>query len=262
VARVAEDARSDQKAFYDARFDAGYMEGFEGFFEACRVRSIRHTLSRLDAQPSRCLDYGCGEGRYIDVLREHFPNAALTGSDISAKGLELGREKHPQAEFLLMPDETVPAPDGAFELILSVEVLEHVGDVARATQEIGRLLAPGGVCVITTPCANPGSLEWTMNRLRGGLEPSPDGFGRFATDEPAHLRRLRSRDLDRLLDQAGVEVQQALFRAHLFTTLMTFPRVRRRVSLETRIRIAMLDWKLFRRVPAAATMVLVGQKRH
>ena len=57
--------------------------------------------------------------------------------------------------------------------------------------------------MLTTPCANPGSLEWVLNRRRGGLQRTADGYGRFATDEPGHLRRLTSRDLRVLLRAPG-----------------------------------------------------------
>ncbi len=96
-----------------------------------------------------------------------------------------------------MEDERVPLPDRSVELIISIEVLEHVADVRRASTEIGRLLAPLGTAVISTPCANRGSLEWAINRVRGGLHTTADGFGRFASDEPSHLRRLGAPDLRR-----------------------------------------------------------------
>ena len=49
------------------------MQDFEGLFEAQRVYTIRKVLSRLRSdgfQPNAVLDYGCGEGRYISVLKD------------------------------------------------------------------------------------------------------------------------------------------------------------------------------------------------
>lgn len=262
MAQIEPLARSDQRAFYDARYDAGYMDHFLHVYEATRLAQVTNVLrglARRGERPARILDYGCGEGRWFDVLGEVFPQAALSGADISPRGLEIAAELHPGTGLLLMDDEHVPASDAEFDLVLSIEVLEHVGDVAAATEEIGRVLRPGGVAVITTPCANPLSLEWTLNRLRGGLEPTPDGYGRFATDDPSHLRRLRSRDLDVLLSRAGMQVERTYFAAHAFTILMGAVRGIR--FSRFRKAIGMLDWWALRRMPNGATVVTIARKR-
>ena len=53
-----------------------------------------------------------------------------------------------------MSSERIDFANGIFDLVLSIEVLEHVQDVHLAVAEIGRVLRPGGLAVITTPCAN------------------------------------------------------------------------------------------------------------
>jgi SAM-dependent methyltransferase len=259
---AADQAARDQQGFYDERYERGYMQDFSDLFEACRVVTIRETLDRLGDPPRRVLDYGCGEGRYLDIIRERFPSAQLVGSDISQVALEHAGRRLPDVGWVLMEDERVPESDGAFDLIISVEVLEHVADVERATRELGRVLAPGGRLVLTTPCANPGSLEWFLNRRRGGLQRTEDGFGRFATDEPGHLRRLTSRDVRVLLARSGVIVDRIDFRAQFFTTVMArLPhRVARRLSLRAKVKLALLDWRLFRRLPNGATMVVVAHR--
>jgi SAM-dependent methyltransferase len=252
---------TQEQELYDQRYQRGYMEDFSDLYEACRVVTVRETLARLPGEPRRVLDYGCGQGRYLNLLRERFPSASLVGSDISRVALDIARRGHPDARYLLMEDERVPEDDGAFDLILSVEVLEHVADVDLATSEVGRLLAPGGVLVVTTPCANPGSLEWFLNRRSGGLQTSADGFGRFATDEPGHLRRLTSRDIRVLLARAGLVVDRADFRAHFFTTLMA--RLPQRIARRIRpaaVAVALLDWRLLRQLPNGATMVVIAHR--
>jgi SAM-dependent methyltransferase len=255
-------AKADQHGFYDDRYAHGYMEGFLDPYEACRVVTVRDVLRTLPAAPERVLDYGCGQGRYLDVVRERFPNARLSGSDVSEVALEHARRRRPWAEYVAMEDERVPLPDGAFDLVVSVEVLEHVADVERATSELGRLLAPGGRLVLTTPCANPGSLEWLLNRRRGGLQRTADGYGRFATDEPGHLRRLTSRDLRVLLARAGLVVDRVDFRAQLFAALMIrIPgRIARLMGRRGMVAFGLLDWRLFRRLPNGATMLVSAHR--
>lgn len=196
------EALTDPKGFYNARFDRGYMHGFEyDVFERVRVRTIREIFGRLKAKqfsPTSILDYGCGEGRYIGEMTRIFPAARLAGCDISEVGLTIAKGDNPQAELHVMADETIPCADNHFDLVISIEVLEHVQDVGKAVLEIGRVLKPGGLAVITTPCANRFSGEWFQVAFRRGFEPSTDGYGRFCTDEPGHLRRLTDSHLREL----------------------------------------------------------------
>jgi SAM-dependent methyltransferase len=255
-------AFEDQKGFYDRRFATGrYMPGFTQFYEASRVRTIRPVLAGLP-EPEAVLDYGCGEGRYIGVLREAFPEARLFGCDVSDVAVQHASDRHGDASFVAMDNEVVPYADASFDLVLSVEVLEHVADVYRATREIGRVLRPGGWAVITTPCANAWSLEWVRNRVTGGLQPSIDHFGRFATDEPGHIRRLRSDDLRAVLADAGIDVVDLLFRGHLFTHLAHPVRRMDTVLVGPRVSFGMLDWRFFKHRRNGSTMVAVGRRRN
>lgn len=262
MSAAAPDARTDQPGFYDERYEHGYMEGFLDPYEACRVVTVRDTLRRLPATPARVLDYGCGQGRYLDVVRERFPQARLTGCDVSSVALEQARRQRPWAKYVAMDDERAPLPDGSFDLVMSVEVLEHVADAERATGELARLVAPGGRLVLSTPCANPGSLEWLLNRRRGGLQRTADGYGRFATDEPGHLRRLTSRDLRVLLARAGLVVDRIDYRAQLFAALMIrIPGpVVRLMGRRGMVAFGLLDWRLFRRLPNGATMLVSAHR--
>ena len=118
-------------------------------------------------------------------------------------GLEIAKANNPSVSFLKMDSESVDCQDASFDCVISIEVLEHVGDLRKATREIVRLLEDGGTALVTTPCANRFSLEWIKNWLSGGLQPSHDGYGRFATDEPGHLRRLTSRAMTNLFANVG-----------------------------------------------------------
>ena len=259
-------AIADPKGYYDQRYAKGYMQDFDDLFEACRLLTVRQILGAVQAQrakPRSVLDYGCGEGRYLGILKEFFPEAVVTGSDISDTALSIARRFHAGAQLIAMADETIHAASASFDLVISVEVLEHVRDARRAAKEMARVLNATGTLLLTTPCANRYSLEWVINRLRGGLEPSFDGFGRFATDEPAHLRRLNDIQLRELFAPYGVTFSHILHRSHFFTTLVEyFGRGPGVVPKSWKVRVAMLDWHLLRMLPNGATMVALGHKRN
>lgn len=239
------------------------MKDFSGCFEASRLFTIREILRGIVANqsiPRTILDYGCGEGRYIPILKEAFPKATLYGCDISEVGLQIASATHPDARYIPMADEAVPLPDNSIDFITCIEVLEHVRNVERSANEIGRLLSPSGTVLISTPCANKYSLEWFYNVLTGGLQPSHDGYGRFATDEPGHLRRLNDQQLISLFALAGVQIRKIYHRAHVFTTVVEGFRLIRKLPNALRIQIALVDWHLFKGFPNGATMVAIGEK--
>jgi SAM-dependent methyltransferase len=183
------------------------------------------------------------------------------GCDVSDRGLDIARTRYPEARYLSMQDESVGLENASMDMILSIEVLEHVRDVKRAIGEIGRVLRPAGKVLVTTPCANKYSLEWFYNGFTGGLERSFDGYGRFATDEPSHLRRLNDEDLLSLLQNAGIVVCSLRHRTHLFTTAVEWIKPLRLLPASVQRMIALLDWRLFKGLPNGASMLALGEKR-
>ena len=73
--------------------------------------------------------------------------------------LALGRARGrlPAAATLveLAPDEVLPFDDGAFDLVLCAETIEHVRDVQLLLSEIRRVLRAGGELALTTPSSSP-----------------------------------------------------------------------------------------------------------
>lgn len=237
------------------------MADFRDLYETCRLAAVRQTLrsKRLfPAEPTIVADIACGGGRYTPVIKEAFPTCQIVGIDISPVAVELAMRRSPEHSFVAAACESVPLADGALDMIFSIETLEHVPDVQATIREWGRVLRPGGRILFTTPCANRYSLEWFMMYFTSGLQATEDGIGRFRRDEPGHLRRLTSKHIERFFAEAGLRVTQSRFRTHFFTTVAHDFLLRwfRRLSYH----IASLDWRLLRRFPSGASMLIVGEK--
>lgn len=105
---------------------------------------------RADA---RILDVGCATGRLMQELRragfEH-----LSGVDISAHAVESARRAGEVDTFVGDLQSGLDVPDGAYDAIFMLDVIEHFTRPYDALIEARRVLAPGGVLVITTPNAN------------------------------------------------------------------------------------------------------------
>jgi malonyl-CoA O-methyltransferase len=96
------------------------------------------------------LDLGCGTGRHALWLAE--AGASVTAVDFSEGMMDKARQK-PGAEgvrFLALDlHERLPFQDGAFDLVVSGLVLEHLRDMGAFFAEARRVLRPGGRAVVS-----------------------------------------------------------------------------------------------------------------
>jgi ubiquinone/menaquinone biosynthesis C-methylase UbiE len=99
----------------------------------------------------RILDLGCGTGIVARVLRERLGGAAcIAGVDLSPAMIARARAIAPDIEWHQGNALALPFADGAFDVVLSQQVLQFTGDRAAAVREIRRVLAPGGRLVAST----------------------------------------------------------------------------------------------------------------
>ncbi len=102
-----------------------------------------------DLRGRSVLDVGCGTGRFVAALAERY-RARPAGVDPSAAMLEVARRTVPAGlELVLGTAEELPFADDSFEAVTMVLVVHHV-DRARAFPEVRRVLAPRGRFVIAT----------------------------------------------------------------------------------------------------------------
>jgi SAM-dependent methyltransferase len=101
----------------------------------------------VDLRGKRILDLGCGVGAFVRRLREFSPR--VYGVDIDAENVRKGGEEVPNLGLAV--GERLPFADGAFDVVLLHEVLEHVTDDRQTLKEASRVLAPGGRIVVFCP---------------------------------------------------------------------------------------------------------------
>lgn len=83
------------------------------------------------------LDVGCGSGENLALLHEA-GGYELAGADISPHALELARKRVPRAEFSVLDIEETRL-DQQFDLVISVQAIEHVADDVAALRNIARM---------------------------------------------------------------------------------------------------------------------------
>jgi SAM-dependent methyltransferase len=131
------------------------------------------------------LDVGCGDGLFFDALARF---GEVDGLEPDASLLHDARWRDRIAVGRLGAGFR---PARTYDLLLMLDVLEHIEDDRAALDSAWELTRPGGVLLLTVP-----ALPWLWSRH---------------DEANAHFRRYRAEGLRRILEGAGFEVQSVRF---------------------------------------------------
>ncbi|MFT3787860.1 MAG: methyltransferase domain-containing protein [Tepidisphaeraceae bacterium] len=197
------------------KYDAIYDDVYWDFHDEVTWRRVKPYLPR-DGN-ARCLDLGCGTGKWgLKLLKSGFPTTfvdhapAMVGK-VQEKLADMGNKQSKAstlvADIIHMPD----LPDDAFALTLAMgDPLSICTDPARAAREMFRCCAPGGV-VIATADAKLAAIEFffRQNKLDELEAFMRSGRTKWLTDNEAEqfeLTMFTPGALRKLFARAGFEV--------------------------------------------------------
>ncbi len=99
--------------------------------------------------PGRVLELGSGHGGFVALLR--FSGFDATGLEVSPWVVEFARKTF-HVPMLLGPVEEQQLEPGSLDMVILMDILEHLPDPERTMRHCLRLLKPNGIFVIQTPC--------------------------------------------------------------------------------------------------------------
>lgn len=144
-----------------------------------RYLFVREKLRQVaqNQQFASALNLGTGEGDYDRMIASHA--ASVVGCDVNEEDLVHARELNktvPNLHYELNNALALTYADRSFDLIVSCEVIEHVGQPEKMVQEMYRVLRPGGVAIMTFPSRefpityDPVNRFWQFVRGQGSRE--------------------------------------------------------------------------------------------
>ena len=114
------------------------------------TKIVRILTGKRDLAGARVLDIGTGSGTIASVLADQVGASGRVES-VDVTDVRVQRDGY---TFTRYDGVTLPFPDGAFDIVVSNHVIEHVGDRAdqrRHMSEIARVLAPAGLVYVAVP---------------------------------------------------------------------------------------------------------------
>lgn len=202
----------ESKSFYDCRYFKGYMEDWDSK-KKLRVLEIVRELNL--PRTGWALDFGCGNGVWADIIKKALPTWEVFGTDISSQAISNAKQRFPHLSFFELSNQREFYEK--FDFLFSHHVLEHVFDMNETWNTINRLSKKSASMLHILPCGNSGSLEHRLSLLaKNGIDRRN---GRYFFEEPGHLRRLNTEQMNSLAGKCGFHLSRAYYSYHYWATI-------------------------------------------
>lgn len=148
-------------------------------------RFLRFFGSRSEPGGLKILDVGAGEGALTQKL--HQMGYEMAACDFSPDAFIFKQVKCDKVDIT----KPFPYADGSFDLVIAVEVTEHILDHESFFSEINRILGPGGKLYISTP-----NILSMKSRFRFLFRGFPYGFNPLDMSQYDGMQHVASLSLD------------------------------------------------------------------
>lgn len=114
-----------------------------------------HPIRWVPHDATSLLDVGCNVGELLTCCQQQHPTMRLAGIEINPDALKQAKRNLPEVNLQVGRAESLPFPEGSFDCVTCIEVLEHIPVQHReqALREIRRVLRPGGRFILRVPHA-------------------------------------------------------------------------------------------------------------
>ena len=162
-----------------------------------RLQIVRQALGKTAAQ--RILDVGCGRGDFASQVAAD--GHAVHGMELVPAAVDAAQRLHPDLPITChgVEDEPWPFSSASFDVVMAMEVIEHLLHPGPLFGEAVRILRPGGRLFVSTP----------FHGVVKNVILSAVAFDHhFCNLESGHIRFYTDRHIAQLAQQHGLRVER------------------------------------------------------
>ncbi|MGD0028125.1 MAG: class I SAM-dependent methyltransferase [Candidatus Bathyarchaeia archaeon] len=142
-----------EKEYYERYWKKETLDE-QGFVNAPPKHSdheISKTMDILRPYVSGCvLDVGCGDGFVTRAISKLPGVMEVHGVDISDTAIRVAKSKYPHIDFKVGQVANLPFERNYFDVVVAIELIEHIYDTEQMFREFSRVLKDAGHLIITT----------------------------------------------------------------------------------------------------------------
>ena len=134
----------------DEIFEITRRYGETNYWYVSRRELIIWAIGKYFSSAKNAIDIGCGTGFNLLGIKQHYPTLCLHGCDASQRSLQIARSYDTDINFFESSIYEVNS-EKKFDLVMALDVLEHLDEDVLALKNIHGLLADKGGAIITVP---------------------------------------------------------------------------------------------------------------
>lgn len=133
-----------------------YAEPSSRIYRFKRRLTLRHILKRIRAVVGRrstfsLLEVGTGSGFLLSFLEGEYPAATLKGVEYDPRLVEIAQTRTRRSSIAPGNAESLDLKGELFDVIVSLQVVEHLYEPSKLFEAVARHLRPSGAFIMTTP---------------------------------------------------------------------------------------------------------------
>jgi len=159
--------------------------------------------SHIKLNESSVIDIGCGYGWLLDYFDEA---KLICGSDISEHAIEIAQKRKPDRKYKVADIQNGVAFEYKFDLVLAINVIEHLTKPEDGIKAICDALKPGGIALVHLPTINNKFNKWEYKHLYDS--------------DPTHIYRPKGKQIRKMFEANNMKTLRDSFLPH-FPALLT-----------------------------------------